>query len=105
MAKRALGATPRSLVFLLLVGFVVVATGVIARRTYGIVQSRRIQELEHRRAALEGELIRLESAVRDASSRGRLAPVAEQLLQMHVATPNQIIMLPRPARGTQPTQP
>ena len=82
----------------ILLGFVLVATGVIARRTYGIGQARQIRDLDRRRTALEAERLRLDSKIRDASSRARLGPIAEQRLNMHVPTPDQVINLPRPIR-------
>jgi cell division protein FtsL len=86
----------RSTVALVLVSFVLVATGVIARRTYGIDQARTLRELDRRRQALEAERVKLDGEIRDASSRARLAPIAEQRLNMHVPSPDQVIMLPRP---------
>ena len=86
----------RPLLALLLLGFVLVATGVIARRSYGIEQARRVRDLSRQRQALEEERLKLESAIREASSRARLAPIAEQRLNLHVPSPDQIIMLPRP---------
>ena len=87
----------RSIVALALFGFVLVATGVIARRTYGIDQARSVRELDRRRQALEAERVKLDGEIRDASSRARLAPIAEQRLNMHVPAPEQVIMLPRPS--------
>lgn len=87
----------RSTVALVLVGFVLVAMGVIARRTYGIDQARALRDLDRRRQALEAERVKLDGEIRDASSRARLAPIAEQRLNMHVPSPDQVIMLPRPA--------
>jgi len=87
----------RSIVALALFGFVLVATGVIARRTYGIDQARSLRELERKRQALEAERVKLDGAIRDASSRARLAPIAEQRLNMHVPSPDQVIMLPPPS--------
>jgi cell division protein FtsL len=87
----------RSIVALALFGFVLVATGVIARRTYGIDQARSLRELERRRQALEAERVKLDGEIRDASSRARLAPIAEQRLNMHVPSPDQVIMLPPPS--------
>ncbi|PYP66539.1 MAG: hypothetical protein DMD26_07470 [Gemmatimonadetes bacterium] len=84
----------RSTVALALLGFVLVATGVIARRTYGIDQARTLRELDRRRQALEAERVKLDGEIRDASSRARLAPIAEQRLNMHVPSPDQVIMLP-----------
>lgn len=87
----------RSIVALALFGFVLVATGVIARRTYGIDQARALRELDRRRQALEAERVKLDGEIRDASSRARLAPIAEQQLNMHVPSPDQVIMLPPPS--------
>jgi len=87
----------RSVVALALFGFVLVATGVIARRTYGIEQARALRELDRRRQALEAERVKLDGEIRDASSRARLAPIAEQQLNMHVPSPDQVIMLPPPS--------
>ena len=91
------------MIALALFGFVLVATGVIARRTYGIDQARSLRELDRKRQALEAERVKLEGEIRDASSRAKLAPIAEQRLNMHVPSPDQVIMLapgrPRP-RGT-----
>ena len=93
----------RSVIALGLLGFVLVATGVIARRTYGIDQARALRELDRKRQALEAERVKLDGEIRDASSRARLAPIAEQRLNMHVPSPDQVIMLTprRPtSRGT-----
>lgn len=86
----------RSTVALALLGFVLVATGVIARRTYGIDQARGMHDLDRRRQTLEAERVKLDGEIRDASSRARLAPIAEQRLNMHVPSPDQVIMLPPP---------
>jgi cell division protein FtsL len=95
----------RSTVALVLVGFVLVATGVIARRTYGIGQARALRELDRRRQALEAERVKLDVEIRDASSRARLAPIAEQRLNMHVPSPDQVIMLPRPTPAPRRAKP
>jgi cell division protein FtsL len=102
MARKRVGkksGSRRSVVALVLLGFVLLATGVIARRTYGIGQARKIRDLDRRRTALEAERLRLEAEIRDASSRARLGPIAEQRLNMHVPTPDQVINLPRPLRS------
>jgi len=94
-----------SIVALALFGFVLVATGVIARRTYGIDQARALRELDRRRQALEAERVKLDGEIRDASSRSRLAPIAEQRLNMHVPSPEQVIMLPSPSGLSRKTRP
>lgn len=85
----------RPIVALLLVGFVLVATGVIWRRSFGIAQSRELRELDKQRLELEAQKARLQGEIRDLSSRGKLAPIAEQRLNMHIPTPEQQIILQR----------
>lgn len=103
MAKRRVKKPGRRSTYaLILLGFVLVAAGVIARRTYGIGQARELRALEAKRTALEAERLRVESDIREASSRARLAPIAERL-GMHVPSPDQVIMLPRRGQAGAPT--
>jgi cell division protein FtsL len=97
--------TRRSVVALVLLGFVLVATGVIARRTYGIDQARALRDLDRRRQALEAERVKLDGEIRDASSRAKLAPIAEQRLNMHVPSPDQVIVLPHPSAAARSPHP
>lgn len=100
MAKRRVGGRRaggrRSLIAVVLVGFVVVTTGVIARRVRGVNEQRRILELQRKREALDAERTKLESAIREASGRARLQPIAEQRLNMHIPKPEQQVILSRP---------
>ncbi len=88
----------RSIVFLGLLGFVLVATGVIWRRSTGLAQARELRELRQRRDALDAQQAALEGAIRDASSRARLARNAEERLGMRVPPESLVIRLPRPTR-------
>jgi cell division protein FtsL len=90
----------RSIVALVLVGFVLVATGVIWRRSYGIAHALDQQKLEQQRAALEAERAKLEGDIRDASSRAKLAKVAEERLNMHIPSDSQVILLKRTAKSS-----
>lgn len=90
----------RSVIFLVLIGFFVVATGVIWRRSLGIAQAQELRRLEERRSALEAQEAALEAAIRDASSRAKLAPIAEQKLGMRIPPESLVIILPRPERTT-----
>lgn len=83
----------RSLVALVLLGFVLVATGVIWRRSLGLARAREERALEQRRAALDAERAKLEGDIRDASSRARLARIAEERLQMRIPNDSQVIYL------------
>jgi cell division protein FtsL len=87
----------RSVVGLVLIGFVLLATGVIWRRSIGTARAREQQRLEQERAALEAERAKLKADIRDASSRAKLARVAEERLNMHVPNDSQVIFLRRPA--------
>ena len=85
-----------------LLGFLLVATGVIWRRSFGIARSRDLQELDRRRVQLEAQRAQLESEVRDLSSRAKLAPIVERRLQMYVPTDSQVIILPHPRKERAP---
>ena len=86
---------------LVLLGFLLVTTGVIWRRSYGIARSRELTELDTRRVQLEARRAQLGSEIRDLSSRAKLAPIVEQRLQMHVPADTQVVILPRPPRARQ----
>jgi cell division protein FtsL len=100
MAKRRVNPGRRSLIAIALIGFVFVATGVIARRVYGVREQRDIRKLQKTRDGLIAERIRLEGVIRDASSRARLQPIAEQRLKMHIPKADQLVTLPPPASAT-----
>lgn len=89
----------RARVALALLGFVLVASGVIWRRSHGIEQARRIRELDRQRAQLEGRKAKLQSDIRDAASRVKLGPVVERDLGMRVPPDSQVIYLPRGPRA------
>jgi hypothetical protein len=46
--------------------------------------------------------LRLDADFRDASSRARLGPIAEQRLRMNVPADSQVIILPRPSAPKSP---
>jgi cell division protein FtsL len=96
MARTVKRARGRSVVALLLFAFLLVAAGVIWRRTFGIEQAREIRQLEQRRAQLAALEAKVQNDVRRASSRARLAPIAEQRLHMRVPADTQVVILPRP---------
>ena len=95
MAKRQVRLRGRSIAAMVLAGFVLVATGVITRRAYGIAQQQEIERLKNRLDGLSAERESLESQIRTASSRARLGAIAEQRLKLSVATGSQLVFLPR----------
>jgi cell division protein FtsL len=96
VAKSRVKGRRGRLVALLLIGFVLVATGVIWRRSHGFARARVLRDLERRRQALAATKMQLESAIRDASSRGRLEPIVRERLNMQVPADSQVIYLQRP---------
>ena len=102
MAKRRVKPGGRGFIAIVLVGFVLVTTGVIARRVFGVQQQREIRKLQQKRNALEADRVRLETAIREASSRARLQPIAEQRLNMHIPSPDQQVLLARPTTPASP---
>lgn len=87
-----------ALVPLLLIGFLLVATSVIWRRSRGLSQARAIAELERKRATLAGDRVRLDGEIRTARGRARLLPIAESRLGMRVPPDSNVVILPRPSR-------
>jgi cell division protein FtsL len=85
----------RAVIAAVLLGFVLVATGVIWRRSYGIRQERAIRDLQRQRDALAAERVRLTSEIRDSSSLARLAPILQRM-NMHIPADSMVVNLPRP---------
>lgn len=88
----------RSLIVIGLIGFFVAATGVVTRRIFGISQAKALRALQTHRDAAEAARVKLEVEIREASSRARLAPIAEGRLNMYVPADSQVIILPREPR-------
>lgn len=101
MAKRELGAR-RWMIFGGLVGFVLIAAAIMTRRSYGYAEGNNAKALEARYSLLHGERVRLAAAIRDASSRRTLGPVAERSLGMRIPSDTQVVFLPSSARGNGP---
>lgn len=82
-------------VVLLLIGFVLVAVGVMLRRVYGVNQAKAISELQQKREALVSEQLKIQDAIRLASDRQHIQAIAQSRLNMRIPAPNQIIYLER----------
>ena len=88
----------RTVVFLSLAGFVVLASGVIWRRSLGVTRARALEQLETRRAALTAQRAKLDGDIRMAISMERLGRVAEQRLHMRVPGDSLVVTLRRSPR-------
>ncbi len=100
MAKRGL-KRGRWIVTGVLIGFVVVSTAVVARRSYGHREGLELTSLRRQKANLESERVRLAQEIRNASSRARLLPLAERL-GMRMPSESQIVVLERTLRNSGP---
>jgi cell division protein FtsL len=89
-------------VALVLVGFLVVTTAVIWRRSVGIAHARELRVLDARRVQLESERAALQGAIRQAASRARIGAVAEERLGMRIPADTQVIILSRPQAPAAP---
>lgn len=83
----------------ILVGFVLIAAGVIWRRAAGIQQASEIRSLQQRYLQLDARRSQLESDIRRISARTSLAPVVERHLGMHVPNDTQVVIIPRVQRA------
>lgn len=88
----------RTVVFLALIGFVVLATGVVWRRSLGVTRARAIEKLETRRAALAAQRAKLDGDIRTAISMEHLGRTAEERLQMRVPGDSLVVTLARSPR-------
>ncbi|HXB23286.1 MAG TPA: hypothetical protein VNV25_01020 [Gemmatimonadaceae bacterium] len=88
------GPRGRTIVALGLVAFVLVASAVVWRRSVGLREAADVRKLDIQRAALDGEVTKLETTIRSLSSREHLGAVAEQRLHMRVPDDSQVIVLP-----------
>ena len=95
MAKRV-RARGRSIVFLGLVGFVLIAAGVVTRRVVGLQKGREILVAEQKLRDLQARRTALLSEIRDASAAQQIMPIAEGRLGMHVPSDSMLVWLPRP---------
>jgi cell division protein FtsL len=83
------------MVVLLILGFVLVASGVMLRRVYGIRKAKEISTMQQRREALVSEQQKLQDAIRLASDRRHIMEIAQTRLGMKMPDLNQVIDLPR----------
>lgn len=82
-----------------LVGFVLIAAAVVARRSYGHREGSTITSLQRKQAELESERTRLAQLIREGSSRSHILPIAEKRLGMHPPAETQIVYLRRSGKA------
>ena len=87
--RRKAGARGRRLVALGLVGFMVVASFVVWRRSVGVSTAKEMSELNLERRSLETERTTLLRSLETAKSRTRVIAESERRLGLHVASDSQ----------------
>jgi cell division protein FtsL len=90
VAPRRRGRTTAALA---LIGFLIVAVSVVARRSAGRTLQRDLTMQERTRTQLSGEVTKLEADIRSASSFTRLRPLVESTLGMRVPADTQVVDL------------
>jgi hypothetical protein len=82
-------------IFVVLVGFVVLAVVVQLRRVYGYEQAKVIVGMQQRKEALISEQLKVQDAIRLASDRKHIIEIAQSRLGMKMPELSQVIDLPR----------
>jgi cell division protein FtsL len=90
------GLRGRTRIAIGLAAFVLVASAVIWRRSLGLREAAEVRRLDVQRAALDGDVTKLETTIRSLTSREKLGAVAEQRLHMRVPDDSQVIVIPVP---------
>ena len=93
MARRRPPMTTRMRVMLTLLGFTVVTTAILWRRSTGVSTARAMRQQEDDKRALNSQRLTLERDIRDAQSRRHVVAEAERRLGLHVATEAQTRIL------------
>lgn len=96
MAKRRVARRGRVQVAIYLGAFLLVAAGLVWRKSAGYARALELRALDRQRAELESERTKLVNELRTAVSFGRMGNVASSRLGMRMPSDSQIVPLPRP---------
>jgi hypothetical protein len=92
----------RRVTALLLLGFLLLASVVVWRKSYGFTEGQRLRELTEQRTELDAKLTRLEGDIRSTLTLSRLGSIVERRLGLRVPADSQIIILTRPRGDSLP---
>ncbi len=87
----------RTLTAIALLAFILIASGVVWRRSLGDGRAREMRTMELERQSLVSDQKTLERDLEEATSRRRIVADAERRLSLHVATDAQTRVLPTAA--------
>jgi hypothetical protein len=102
MAPRVTKRRGRRVTALVLLGFLVLASGIVWRKSYGFTEGQRLRELSERRTELDAQRTRIEGDIRSTLTLRRLGAIVEKRLGLRVPADSQIILLTRPRGDSLP---
>lgn len=85
-----------------LVTFLVLASGIVWRKSYGFTEGQRLRELSERRTELDAHRTRIEGEIRSILTLRRLGATVEKKLGLRMPADTQLIWLPRPHADSLP---
>ncbi|MGQ0538075.1 MAG: hypothetical protein ACT4R6_03940 [Gemmatimonadaceae bacterium] len=102
MSERRRGRRGRNTVALALFAFLVLATAIVWRKSYGFAEAQRLRSLAQRQMELEARRTKAEGDIRSTLTLRRLGAIAERRLGLRVPADSQIILLTRSRDDTLP---
>ena len=92
----------RQVMALVLLTFLLLASGIVWRKSYGFTEGQRLRELSERRTELDARRTRIEGDIRSLLTLRRLGATVEKNLGLRMPADTQLIWLPRPGADTLP---
>jgi hypothetical protein len=92
----------RRVTALVLLTFLVLASGIVWRKSYGFTEGQRLRELTEQRTELDAQRTRIEGDIRSTLTLRRLGAIVEKRLGLRVPADSQIILLTRPRGDSLP---
>lgn len=92
----------RQKVALVLLSFLVLASAVVWRKSFGFAEGQRVRTLAERRTELDARRTRIEGDIRSTLTLRRLGAIVERRLGLRVPADSQIILLTRPRADSLP---
>ncbi|MGQ0640347.1 MAG: hypothetical protein ACT4P6_06170 [Gemmatimonadaceae bacterium] len=92
----------RQITALALLGFLVLASAVVWRKSYGFSEGQQLRDLTEQRTELDARRTRIEGDIRSTLTLRRLGSIVEKRLGLRVPADSQIILLTRPRADSLP---
>ena len=102
MAQNVKRRRGRQLTAIVLLGFLVLTSAVVWRKSYGFTEGQKLRELAERRTELDARRTRLDGDIRSIVTLRRLGAIVEKRLGLRVPADSQIILIRRPTVDSLP---